>query len=189
MACARGWIYPPSIPQRGGVAQSFVDLALKESASPFPLYINAHSSQPCGREPSQLWVGVAEGIHTQAHGPLRSKYSATACIKDVGWGRKKNHLLVWAQQEPTHSSSCCACGLLASLLAFLPPEFVSFQFLLVYQSLLVSTRFGRAQSPAGPVALHGGFAFAGCRGWWCNGVPSVSSPNSLTTPLFLPQVT
>lgn len=187
--CAGGWINLPSIPQRGGVAESFCTFGPGRERVLFHLIQNARSSQLCGRGQRQVWVGVAEGTHTWVHGSLRSKYPAVACAEDVGWGRKKPHLLVWAQQEPAHSSFCCACWLLALLLAFLPPAFVSLRFLLVYQSLLVSARFGRAQSPAGAVALHGGFAFAGCRGWWCNGVPSAGTADSPTAPPFLPQVT
>jgi len=72
---------------------------------------------------------------------------------------------------------------------FSPPlAFVSLRFLLVHQSPLVSTRFGGAQSPAGAVALCGGFTFAGCKGRRCNGVPSASTANSPTTSLHHPQL-
>lgn len=169
--------------------RAFAHLALEERCPLFHFIQNARSSQLCGRGQREVWVGVLEGTHTWVHGSLRSKYPAVACTEDVGWGRKKPHLLVWAQQEPTHSSFCCACGLLALLLSFLPSAFVSLRFLLVYQSLLVSTRFGGAESPAGAVALHGDFAFAGCSAWWCNGVPSAGTANSPTAPPFLPQVT
>lgn len=60
---------------------------------------------------------MADTIKAWACALLRSKYPPTAYTGDVCWG-KKSHLLVQAQQEPAGSWSCCACGLLASLLAF-----------------------------------------------------------------------
>lgn len=164
----RGWWSPgvdqpaqhPTVSQ--GVQRAFADLAPKESTSPFPLYINAHSSWPHGRGQSQVGVGVAQG--TQAR-TFEEQISSHSLHRGCLLGEKQKHLLVWAQQEPTHSSSRCACGLLASLLAFLPPAFVSLRFLLLYQSLLVSARIGGAQPPPGAVTLHGNFSFAGCKGW------------------------
>lgn len=158
--------------QRGGITESFCRFGPKRH---FPPYRNAHSRWPLGRGQSQVWVGVAEGAHTWAHGPWRNNYPATACAGDVGWGRNKPHSPVLAQQEPTHSSSCCACGLLVSHLTFLPLAFVLLWFLLVYQSL-------SAPVPCQSCGSALGLRLRWLQGWGrCNGVPSANTTNSPTT--------
>lgn len=50
-------------------------------------------------------------------------------------GENQSHLLVRAQQEPACSLSCCACGLLASLLAF---HCICFPLVTAFLSILIS---------------------------------------------------